>query len=50
MDFVLKQNYKYDYICYVDNDVEVKSNFIKTCYETFKSIKKDKNYKITKYY
>ena len=41
LDFVLKQNYKYDYICYVDNDVEVKSNFIKTCYETFELIKKE---------
>lgn len=41
LDIILNKNLEYDYICYVDNDVKVKSNFIETCYKTYELIKRE---------
>jgi len=41
LNLIQSKNIDFEYICYVDNDVEVKSNFIKTCYNIFKLIKSE---------
>ena len=41
LNLIQNKNIDFEYICYVDNDVEVKSNFIKTCYNIFELIKNE---------
>ena len=41
LNLIQSKNIDFEYICYVDNDVEVKSNFIETCYNIFELIKRE---------
>jgi mannosyltransferase OCH1-like enzyme len=43
LNLIQNKNLNFDYICYVDNDVKVKYNFIQTCFKTFELIKKEQN-------
>lgn len=43
LDIILNRDYDYDYICYLDNDIETNKNLIEKCINIFELIKKEQN-------
>ena len=41
LEYVEKSSLDFEYICYLDNDALVKSDFIQKCMETYQLIKKN---------
>ena len=41
LDIILNSNYDYDYVCYLDNDINVNKNIIEKCINIFELIKKE---------